>query len=122
MKKQIKNKLLLVAAGIVAGAVNGLFGGGGGMLVVPVLTVLLAMPPKRAHATALFVILPITVLSGLVYALFGNFSLPVGIPAGCGVVAGGVIGALALKKISNARLTKIFAFVILLAGVKLLFF
>ena len=122
MKGQIKEKILLVLTGLLAGTANGLFGGGGGMLVVPMLILLLHKPPKKAHATALLVVLPLTVVSGVVYAMFGSFSFPVGLPAGIGVVVGGAVGALLLKKISNGVLTKIFAFLMLFAGVKLLFF
>lgn len=122
MKGQIKEKILLVLTGLLAGTANGLFGGGGGMLVVPMLILLLHKPPKKAHATALLVVLPLTVVSGVVYAMFGSFSFPVGLPAGIGVVVGGAVGALLLKKISNGVLTKIFAFLMLFAGAKLLFF
>ena len=86
------------------------------------LILLLHKPPKKAHATALLVVLPLTVVSGVVYAMFGSFSFPVGLPAGIGVVVGGAVGALLLKKISNGVLTKIFAFLMLFAGAKLLFF
>ncbi|MBQ9710137.1 MAG: sulfite exporter TauE/SafE family protein [Clostridia bacterium] len=122
MKGQIKEKILLILTGLLAGTANGLFGGGGGMLVVPMLILLLHKPPKKAHATALLVVLPLTVVSGVVYAMFGSFSFPVGLPAGIGVVVGGAVGALLLKKISNGVLTKIFAFLMLFAGAKLLFF
>lgn len=121
-KDFIKERLLLAITGICTGIANGFFGGGGGMIVVPMLVFLLKREPRRAHATALLVILPISVISGFIYAAFGKFSLPVGIPSGIGVIAGGVIGALLLKKISGTLLTKIFAFVMLAAGIKLLFF
>lgn len=118
----IKEKVLLAVTGICTGIANGFFGGGGGMIVVPMLVFLLGREPRRAHATALLVILPISVISGFIYASFGKFSLSVGLPAGLGVVAGGIIGALILKKISGSLLTKIFAAVMFAAGVKLLFF
>jgi len=122
MNAYIKDKLTLTLTGILAGVANGFFGGGGGMLVVPLMIFLLKREPKRAHATALLVILPLTIISGLIYAVYGNFHFGVGLPAGLGVIAGGVIGALLLKRINNAWLTKIFAVIILAAGVRLLFF
>jgi len=122
MEKQIKDRLLLTATGILAGVANGFFGGGGGMLVVPMLVFFLKMPPKKAHATAILIILPLTVVSGIIYSVYGNFDLAVGLPAGLGVVAGGVAGALLLKRIRNKWLSRIFAVIILIAGVKLLFF
>ena len=118
----IKEKILLALTGICTGIANGFFGGGGGMIVVPMLVFLLKREPRRAHATALLVILPISVISGFIYASFGKFSFPVGLPAGAGVIAGGIIGALLLKNISGSLLTKLFAAVMFVAGVKLLFF
>ncbi len=122
MKNTLKEKIFLVSTGVLAGTANGFFGGGGGMLVVPMLILLLSKKTKKAHATALLVILPITVVSGAIYALFGNFDWKVGLPAGIGVVVGGALGALLLKKVKNKVLNFIFAAVILAAGVKMLFF
>lgn len=121
-EKNTKNKIILLVAGVIAGLCNGLFGGGGGMIVVPILTFALKKEQKRAHATAILIILPMAVVSGLLYAVFGNFRLDSGIPSCLGIIIGGIIGALALKKISNKRLCMIFSFVMLVAGVKMLFF
>ncbi len=118
-KKQI---FLLIITGIVTGLCNGFFGGGGGMIVVPMLVILLKLMPKKAHATAIAVILPISLVSGVISIVNGYYDLSVGIPAGIGVVIGGVLGALLLKKINNKLLVKAFAFVMIVAGVKLLFF
>lgn len=122
MKSEITEKVLLAVTGVLVGVANGFFGGGGGMLVVPMLVLLLKKEARKAHATAILIILPITVVSGLMYAVYGRFKLNVGLPATLGVVVGGIIGALILKKINGKLLTEIFAFVILAAGVKMLFF
>ena len=118
-KKQI---FLLILTGIVTGLCNGFFGGGGGMIVVPMLVILLKLMPKKAHATAIAIILPISTVSAIISIVKGYYDLSVGIPAGIGVIAGGILGALALKKINNKLLYKAFAFVMVIAGVKLLFF
>ena len=47
-----KEKFLIVIFGAVTGFINGFFGGGGGMIVVPVMTILLKIEQKVAHATA----------------------------------------------------------------------
>ena len=112
----------LICAGIVTGLVNGLFGGGGGMLVVPMLTFLSKMPVKNAHATAILIILPVSALSGILYAAFGNFSLSSGLPVSAGVLAGGIAGAFLLKKLSAKWVSAVFALVMLAAGLKMLFF
>lgn len=126
VKKNNKNKkttfLLYGIIGVSAGLVNGLFGGGGGMIVVPMLIMLLGLEPKRAHATAILIILPLSIVSGLFYAAFGNLQADIAIPVGLGVVAGGVVGAFLLSKISSKWLIIIFSVVMAAAGVKMLFF
>lgn len=117
-----KNKAIMVMTGVIAGICNGLFGGGGGMIVVPMLNFALKKAPKHSHATAILVILPIAVATGMFYVMFGKFETDSGIPTCLGVVCGGIIGALILKKISNKKLTAVFSVVILLSGIKMLFF
>lgn len=118
----VKNKIVLVCTGITAGLINGVFGGGGGMIVVPMLAFLVGLESKKAHATALIIILPVSIVSGLMYAVFGNFRLDIGIPVTVGVVAGGAAGAFLLKKLPPKWVVLIFAAVMLAAGVKMLFF
>ncbi len=122
MTDEVKNKLYLIITGVVTGAANGFFGGGGGMIVVPLLTFLLKMKAKKAHATAIAIILPVSVISAIVYFIHGNFDFANGIPSGAGVVLGGAAGAWLLGKLSAKWITRIFAIVMLAAGVKLLFF
>lgn len=120
-----KNKKLYFAvAGAGVGFINGFFGGGGGMIVLPVLTMLFNFEQKNAHATAIAIILPITVASAVSYLIangFGVFDFNL-LSASVGVTIGGVVGALLLKKINNKSLVKIFAVVMFIAGAKLLFF
>lgn len=119
--KIAKKNLYMALAGAGVGLINGFFGGGGGMVVLPLLTILFGYEQKNAHATAIAVILPVTVVSAVAYVISGGFSafnLDM-LWTTLGVIAGGVIGALLLKKISNAWLVKIFALVMLIAGVKL---
>lgn len=92
------------------------------MIAVPAFITLIGLEPKKAHATAIALILPITLISAAVYIVKGYFDLPLDIPVTTGVVIGGIAGALLLKKISNGFLIKLFAAVMLAAGVKLLFF
>ena len=116
------NRIWLVISGVLVGLVNGIFGGGGGMIVVPLLMKILFLEPQKAHATALLIILPLSIVSSLLYAVFGNFNLQVGIPVLLGVTIGGVVGALLLKKISSRWIVIIFSIVMIFAGVKMLFF
>ena len=115
------NKVLTVLLGVITGLVSGLFGGGGGMIVVPILTSILKKPQKVAHATAILVIFPITIISGIIYSVFGSFDYKIVLPSTLGVILGGVLGAICLKKLSNDVLRIIFSVVMLIFGVRLIF-
>ena len=111
-----------ILMGVVAGFANGIFGGGGGMIVVPMLNFLLKYQNKNAHATAILIILPLSIVSGIFYAMFGSFNTMSGIPTSIGVVAGGVIGALLLKNLSSKIIMVIFSVAMAIVGVKMLVF
>lgn len=125
MKKMIinnKKTILLIISGLLTGFINGLFGGGGGMILVPFLSMLINYETKEAHATAILVILPLSILSGLLYSVFGQTDFSKLLPVSIGVTIGGVVGAFLLKKIKSKWITYIFSAVMLIAGVKMLFF
>ncbi len=115
-------KMQCVLTGAVAGFINGLFGGGGGMIVVPLLTYFLKMEPKKAHATAILIILPMSIVSGLLYASNKSLDLALTIPTAIGVTAGGTLGALALNKLSGKWISIIFSIAMAAAGLKMLVF
>lgn len=114
-------KTVLVFIGIFIGAINGLFGAGGGMLLVPALTSVLGLEQKRAHATAIAIILPLCAVSSITYALRASFDWSIILPTIIGVTIGGVLGAKLLKKMSNGALTFIFYSLMLFAGLKMIF-
>ena len=111
-----------IIIGVCSGFINGLLGGGGGMIVVPLLCYLLKRKGKEAHATAILIILPLSLISSIFYAIFGKFNFSIGLPVSIGVVLGGVVGALLLSKIKSKWISVIFSVVMLVAGVKMLFF
>lgn len=116
---KIKNNLKFVSLGVTVGLVNGMFGAGGGMLAVPLLKKS-GLTQKSAHANAIAVILPITIISAILYLVKGNVTLGdslIYIPTG---LLGSIIATFALQKISNAFLQKIFAVFMIYAGVRLL--
>ena len=107
-------------AGAAAGFVNGLFGGGGGMLAVPLL-LQTGYRQKEAHATAILVILPVSLLSFLLYVLYGFCDFSVLTPTAVGVSVGGVIGAWLLDKLPVKTVQICFAFLQAIAGLFLFF-
>ena len=89
------------------------------MLVVPALGAIMKMQEKQAHASAIAVILPVTAVCAVVYALRG---VPLGeaFPAtASGVAAGGILGAALLNKLSNKVLSFIFYGIMIFAGIKM---
>ena len=121
MKKGKDGKITSVACGVAVGAANSIFGGGGGMLAVPLLQKT-GLDEKRAHATAILVILPISIISFFVYALRGFGEPAVLIPTAIGVTFGGTVGAKLLEKAPVAFVNLLFAFLQLAAGIFLFFF
>jgi len=108
---------LLVALGLFVGFANGFLGAGGGMLLVPCIIPILKMDAKVAHSTAILIILPICVVSGIIYAVKGSFDFNVFLPCLIGTIIGGVLGTFILSKLKNDIITLIFSIVMIGAGV-----
>ena len=118
--KKVKKWQILVFGAII-GVINGFFGGGGGMIVVPLLNKMFNLEQKKAQATALFVILPISLISTIVYMLNNSINFATGWPVIVGIVAGGIVGAKLLNKLQNNVVKVIFIFFMLLGGGIMLF-
>lgn len=121
MKKFLKNAAVAFLSAAV-GFVNGFFGGGGGMLLVPLLEKVLKCPVKKSHATAIAVILPVSIAGAITYILSGFFEWTPVLGAAGGCVAGGAAGALLLKKLPSNIVAFVFALMMIGVGVKLTFF
>jgi uncharacterized membrane protein YfcA len=119
METQAKNNVQKIACGVAVGGANSLFGGGGGMLAVPLLSHI-GYDEKSAHATAILVILPVSILSFLLYAVKGLYDFSVLIPTAIGVTAGGVLGARLLGKLPTKAVGLAFPVLQAVAGVFLL--
>ncbi len=121
MKNQFSKKqiLILILCGALIGLVNGFFGGGGGMLCVPILEKIIGLESKKAHATTLCVILPLCMVSALVYIYNNNIDFVNLSWVSLGAITGGIIGAIFLSKISSKWLRVIFAILMLGVGVKM---
>ena len=114
-----KNLWIKIIGGIFVGFLNGFFGGGGGMIVVPLLTLFLHMPEQKAHASAILVILPLSIASSIIYITKGAMQFDVLGIVSSGVLVGGIIGAILLKKTNNTALRVIFSVIMIIAGIKM---
>lgn len=116
MKKNAKYGIL----GFIAGVLNGIFGAGGGLLVVPMLESQ-EIEPKKAHATSIAIILPLSVISAAMYLAHGvGVDWPqLGVVTPLGLV-GAAAGSFLLMKLQNKLLKKLFGVVMIVSAVRLL--
>ncbi len=115
-----KNTAGKIFCGVATGAANGIFGGGGGMIAVPLLRSL-GLSEKRAHATAISVILPVSLLSFILYAIRGFFDFKIALPTALGGFAGGFLGAKLLSVLPEKIVFLVFTSLQLFAGLWLVF-
>ncbi|MDR1735171.1 MAG: sulfite exporter TauE/SafE family protein [Oscillospiraceae bacterium] len=118
MTDKSKDLLKKGAGGTAVGFINGLLGAGGGMVVVPLLKKL-GLPQLNAHATAVAVIFPLSILSTVVYLLSGRFELAQAAPYLLPGAVGALGGALLLSQIPQKWLRKVFAVFMIWAGVRM---
>lgn len=115
----MKQRTRYVVSGVLAGAVNGLFGGGGGMVLVPLLR-WCGLEERRAFATCVAVILPLCVVSAAVYVLRRGVDLTLAAPYLLGGLIGGLLGGRLFPKVSAGWLRYLFAGFLLYGGVRYL--
>ncbi len=119
MKNKFKYIMSGSLAGFAAGLLNGLLGAGGGMVIVPMFEKS-GLAPTHAHATSIAVIVPLCMLSAVLYlsgkSLGFADALPF-IPAG---FIGSYAGAKLLPHIPDKILRRIFGAFMLYAAWRLL--
>ena len=110
----------LIAIGLVTGIVNGLFGSGGGTLVVPALVFLFRIKDYKAHATAISIIFPLSIISTFIYFKNNIIRFDIALIITLGGVLGSFIGAKILKKVPTSILRKIFGTVIIITALRMI--
>lgn len=119
MKKLKSYKTIL--AGLFAGFLNGLFGAGGGMIAVPFLMAT-GTPQKKAHATSIAIMLPISIMSAVIYFLNKSMHFHDVLPFLPGAVFGTIVGTFVLKKATAVFVRRIFGTLLIFSAVRILFF
>lgn len=105
--------------GLAAGVVGGGLGVGGGIIMVPLL-VFIGLDRHRAHATSLAAIVLIAVTGAVSFGVSGEIGLDVGLTVGIGGILGSIIGATVMHRASPRSLTIVFAFVLLVAAIRMI--
>lgn len=118
--KDIKRKIFSGILGFFTGICNGLFGAGGGIIVVPTLIHVLDLKEHEAHATALAIIFPISVVSAIIYYRNGIYDWNIIYKVALGGIIGSIIGSRLLGKISSYWLRKIFSIFMILAALRMI--
>lgn len=114
MKKRYK-----YIAGFLIGLINSLIGACGGIITVAALKKD-GMNQNEAHANAIAVILPLSIISALFYIINGYTGINKALIFIPGGITGAVAGGLILPKIPQKTLRKIFAIFIIWAGVRMI--
>ena len=128
MKQEEKGKgsgklhkyLKCAVIGVTTGMANGLFGSGGGTIAVPAMVHLLGADEHKAHATAISVILPLTVVSSVFYISRGYTDWGLTLKVTLGGLAGGYLGARLLNICPEKLLRKIFGVFMAAAGIRMI--
>jgi len=113
----------LVIIGLVSGMMSGLVGIGGGIIIVPALVFCLAFSQKAAQGTSLgILLLPVGILGVMQYYKQGQIDLRVVLIVSLGFLVGNYFGSKLSLSLPDQTLKKIFAGMLIIFAVKMLFF
>ena len=115
-----KKYLKSIIIGIITGFINGFFGSGGGTIVVPAMVMLLGLDEHRAHATAISVILPLTIISVIFYINNDYTDWNITWKVILGGAAGGYLGAKLMNICPENVLRRLFAVFMIIAAVRMM--
>ena len=104
--------------GTLIGTVNIILGAGGGMLTVPIYRKM-GMEQKEAQINAVATILPISIVSSIIYLINGNVNFSDAYNFLLPGLLGSIVGTFLIKKVSNQALSFIFSIFMIWAGVRL---
>ena len=95
----LRRILLVIATGVGAGFLSGLFGVGGGLVIVPALMAVLRMDQRRASSTSLAAIIVTAAVGSGTYALHGEVSWAGAALLVVGALAGSQVGVWLLRRL-----------------------
>ena len=115
--------IVLVVIGLIAGFLSGLIGIGGGVIIVPALVLFLGFSQKEAQGTSLgILLLPVGILAVIQYYKQGYLNVNYVLIVATAFVAGGFLGSKLALGLSDEKMKKIFAIIMMLIAIKMLFF
>ncbi len=118
----VQTILIIILVGIAAGVLSGLVGVGGGIIIVPALVYFLAFSQKTAQGTSLaMIMLPVGIFGVMQYYKQGHVDFKVVGILAIGFLAGSFFGSKMALSISQETLKKVFAVLMIIIAVKMLF-
>lgn len=122
-KTSMQTIIILILIGIAAGMLSGMVGIGGGIVIVPALVYFLAFNQKDAQGTTLGLLLfPVGILGVMQYYKQGHVDFKVVAIIAGGFILGSFIGSKISLSMSEEKVKRFFAIVIMLVAIKMLFF
>jgi uncharacterized protein len=119
----ITTLIILLLIGLVAGIFSGMIGIGGAIIIIPALIFILHMDQHTAQGTSLAIMLPpIGLLAAYNYFKAGALNLQYAMIIAAAFFVGGYLGSKFAVSIPVDALRRIFAIVLILLAVKLLWY
>ena len=119
----VQTILIIILVGIAAGILGGLVGVGGGIIIVPALVYFIGFSQKTAQGTSLgLIMLPVGILGVLQYYKQGHVDFRVVGILALGFLAGSYFGSKIALSLPQATVKKVFALLMILIAIKMLFF
>ena len=115
--------IVLLLIGLAAGILGGLIGVGGGIIIVPSLIYFLGFSQKEAQGTSLgILLLPVGILGVLQFYKAGYVDMRTVWLVSFGFLVGSYFGSKVALRFSQETVRKIFAIVMILIAIKMIFF
>jgi hypothetical protein len=114
--------LFTMVIGVVAGLLGGILGLGGAIVIIPALVMFLGFSQQMAQGTTLLMlVMPVGALAAWQYYKVGNADLKTALILGIAFFASGYFGAKLANHMPQDLLKKIFAVLLILIAIKILF-
>lgn len=118
----IQTILIIILVGVAAGMLSGLVGVGGGIIIVPALVYFIGFSQKTAQGTSLaLIMLPVGIFGVIQYYKQGHVDYRIVGLLAIGFLVGSFFGSKLALSISQEMLKKVFAVLMIIIAIKMLF-
>jgi uncharacterized membrane protein YfcA len=119
----IQNTIIIALIGIVSGLLGGMLGLGGAVVIIPAMVMFLGYSQQMAQGTTLMMmVLPVASLAAFQYYQKGFVDVKVSLILALFFMAGSYFGAKFATDIPQLLLKRVFAVMLIIIAVKMLFF